>query len=249
MVPGKKSRVVDLGCGCGVIGFGLILSNPEKEILVTGLDRCPGMISHSRKNAERLKLGHRFSALEMSVEQVNSSTFQAESYDLAVINPPYSSPGSGRPPRDTSRLNALFCSRAELREFIRAASFLVKNRGRVGMVFGTERLEELLTEMSNHSLSVKKILPVYGTKSRPARIVLMEAQKNAEAGLKISPPLILYHHSGVLTRQALKFCPFLKCNPNRKRNSIRQLPFSSHRQYPDRVLHGMPGNPCRYQRP
>lgn len=206
---------MDIGCGCGVVGLGLILAGTGKDIRITGLDKCPDMISHCRKNAETLGLAHRYSTLEMDVTQVNGKTIQAESFDLAVANPPYRKPGSGRMPAEETRHKACFCDTAELDAFFRAAAFLVKNKGKVGIVFGTERLDELLALMNKHSLTPKKILPVYGNMARPSPVVLVEGIKNAGQGITMMPPLILYDECNQLTSKALKFCPFLECNPKR----------------------------------
>jgi tRNA1Val (adenine37-N6)-methyltransferase len=213
--PKHEGRVADIGCGCGVVGLGLILANPRKNIQVTGLDNCPEMISHARQNSEFLNLSHRVTPMEMDVSQVSSKNFQAESFDLAFVNPPYRKPESGRIPLEKSRLNALFCQEAELSNFLKAAGFLLKNRGRIGLVFGAERLVELLVRMDKYSLVPKKILTVYGSMFKPARLVLIEGMKNAGPGLALMPPLILYDASNRITRQALEFCPFLGCNSGR----------------------------------
>jgi tRNA1Val (adenine37-N6)-methyltransferase len=213
--PKDEGRVLDIGCGCGVIGLGLILVNPRKNVQVTGLDKCPEMISHCRQNSELLDLSHRFTPMEMDVARVSSKNFQAESFDLALVNPPYRKPESGRIPLEKSRLNAVFCQEAELSDFLKAAAFLLKNKGRIGIVFGADRLVELLVRMEKYSLMPKRILPVYGSMLKPARLFLIEGVKNAGPGLTLMPPLILYGPSNRITRQALEFCPFLGCNPGR----------------------------------
>ena len=216
MSPVRGSRVADIGSGCGVIGLGLILANPQKDILVTGLDKCPAMIAHSRQNADILGLSPRFSALEMDLSRISSKNLGAESFDMAVTNPPYRTPESGRTPIQDSRLKASFCDQNELDHFFKAGTFLLKNRGRIGIVFAAERLVELLESMKEHSLIPKRILPVYGSISKLSRIVLVEGVKNAGPGLSVLPPLILYDKTNRITDQALKFCPFLGCNPHRR---------------------------------
>ncbi len=215
--PGQENSVVDIGCGCGVVGLGLILANQHKNIRVTGLDHCPDMIYHARFNSDLLNLSHRLTAQELDVSQVNSKNFLAESFDLALTNPPYRKSESGRAPQEKSRIKASFCDDDKLNSFFRSAAFLLKNKGKTGIVFGAERLSELLDKMKSCSLIPKKILPVYGNLAKPARFVLVEGIKNAGPGLILLPPLILYDQSNKLTRQALEFCPFLECNPGRNK--------------------------------
>ncbi len=206
---------MDLGCGCAVIGLGLMLAWPQKDLFVTGLDKCPEMIDHSRRNAETLGLSRRFQALEMDISKVDRTCFKPESFDLAVVNPPYRKPGTGRIPKDKSRLLASVAGPDQLEQFCRAAAFVLKKKGKLGIVFLAERVDELLMIMNRYKLIPKKLLPVYGNMARPARIILVEAVKNAGPGLTIMTPLILYDETGRLTTQALRFCPFLRCNPGR----------------------------------
>lgn len=208
-------KIIDLGCGCGVMGLGLILSAPGKNIRVTGLDKCPEMIAHSRKNAVLLGLSSEFSALDMDVTRVKDSSLKAESFDMAVTNPPYRRPDTGRLPGQESRLRSCFCHETELDGFFEAGSYLIRNKGRIGVVFQADRLDELMERMKKYSLIPKRVLPVYGNASKPSRIVLMEGIKNAAPGLRLMPPLILYDGTGRVTPEALNFCPFLGCNPGR----------------------------------
>jgi tRNA1Val (adenine37-N6)-methyltransferase len=216
MSPGTGKRIIDLGCGCGVIGLGLILAAPGKNIQVTGLDKCPEMIGHSRKNTGLLGLSTEFSTLNMDVTQVSGSSLKAESYDIAVTNPPYRRLDSGRLPGRESRLKSCFCDETELDGFFKAGAYLIKNKGRIGVVFQADRLDEVMERMKKYSLTPKRVLPVYGNASKPSRIVLIEGIKNAAPGLRLMPPLILYDETGRVTPGALKFCPFLRCNPGRK---------------------------------
>lgn len=206
---------MDLGCGCGVIGLGLILANPEKDICVTGLDKYHEMIEHSTRNANSLGLASRFQALEIDISQVNSPRFRPESFDLAVANPPYREPGTGRIPQDKSRLQASVGDIDQLEQFCKATSFVLKKKGKLGVVFLADRIDELLMVMNMHNLIPKRVLPVYGNRTKPARVILVEAVKNAGPGLTIMPALILYDETNRLTSQALNFCPFLECNPGR----------------------------------
>jgi tRNA1Val (adenine37-N6)-methyltransferase len=55
---------------------------------------------------------------------------------------------------------------------------------------------------------------VHGRTHLPAKIVLVEAVKNAGPGLRVEPPLILYEkgQGNRVTPEALAFCPYLRCN-------------------------------------
>ncbi|MFW6005609.1 MAG: tRNA1(Val) (adenine(37)-N6)-methyltransferase, partial [Desulfonatronovibrionaceae bacterium] len=210
--PASNTRVADLGCGCGVVGLGLLLQNKGLDIQVTGLDVDPVMIKCARHNARLLGMQDKFQAVEAHVAQVDNKSFSPESFDMVIMNPPYRPINSGRVSDEPSRQKALFCSRETLGHFLRAASFLLKNRAVLNIVFGAERLAELIEHMKEHNITLVKILPVHGRRQKPARLVLVQGRKNTGPGTTLLPGLVLYDHLNRLTPQALQFCPCLGCN-------------------------------------
>jgi tRNA1Val (adenine37-N6)-methyltransferase len=206
---GAGPRVLDLGCGCGVIGLAMLLDDPGLE--VTGLDIESDMITCARSNAEKLGFNKNFTAIQGDVREVRKSRpFEPEVFDAGVCNPPYRDPGSGRTPQG-GRLAARFEERAGIEDFVRAAAFGLKNKGRFFVVFLPERLAALFAAMNQYGLEPKRIMPVYGKAGEPAKIILVEARKNGGPGLAVEPGLVLYE-GGKLTGAALEFCPRLGCN-------------------------------------
>ncbi len=218
--PKDNSSIADLGCGCGVIGLGLILANPDKKIQVTGLDSNPEMIAHARKNSLSLGMTNSFSVVNIDLSRVGSKSFNPESFELAVANPPWLKPGAGRIPGDPSKQQASFIEQEGLDHFFRAGSFLLKNKGKIGLVFDARRLDELLESMKRFSLVPKQLILVHGHQNKSASLVLVQGVKNAGPGLSVLPPLFLYDQSGRLTIQAMEFCPFLGCNPGRQKKNF-----------------------------
>lgn len=210
--PGANKKIVDLGCGCGVVGLGILLNNPERNLRITGIDHSDEMIDLTEQNASLLNLGHSFLPVKMDAARVNSKNFSAESFDFVVSNPPYRAPGSGRIPDNYSRHKACFSSDNVLEDFFEACFFLLKNRGKAAFVFDAARLAVFIKMIKSFSLEPKRILPVYGKAHKSSKIFLLEAGKNAKPGLELMAPLILYDDKNKLTQQALEFCPFLACN-------------------------------------
>ena len=55
----------------------------------------------------------------------------------------------------------------------------------------------------------------------PAKQLLVAARKNGRPGLRLDPPLCLYHGTGKNTRlseKSIQFCPFLACNAGARNN-------------------------------
>lgn len=201
---------VDLGCGCGPVGLGLLLRKPE-GLAVTGLEIDPDAAGCAARNAALLGFAGSFSIAAGSVAEPKGAGLAAEAFDLALANPPYREPGSGRKP--DSGLQARFQSQTGLSAFCAAASWLIRPRARAAMVFPADRLHTLLNALDAAGLAPKRLLPVYARPGREARLVLVESVKHGRPGLVLEPPLTLHPESGrEYTGQALAFCPFLACN-------------------------------------
>ncbi|MDY7001013.1 MAG: methyltransferase [Thermodesulfobacteriota bacterium] len=216
----NTKNVLDLGTGCGVVGLGLLLKNPNKNFRVTGMDVNPEMIASARENADLLGFKSRFEVVRGDVGKVREDkVFEPESFELAVCNPPYRRQGQGRRPTDTYRNAARFESRAKIHDFVSAASFTLRNKGNFCLIYLPERLSALFTAFAQSGLEPKRMRFIHSRGCESAKLTLIQARKNTRPGLIVEPPLILYQGQGPdteLTHQALKFCPFLECNLKRQ---------------------------------
>jgi tRNA1(Val) A37 N6-methylase TrmN6 len=205
--------VLDLGTGCGVAGLGLLLAEPGTSARVLGLDIDPEMVRAATANSRSLGLEDRFRAQRLDLRSIREEAeIGPESFDFVVANPPYRLPGSGRMPPGAAKRMARFELEAGAEDFVHAASYAVKNRGRAALVYGTQRLPWLLELLARYRLEPKRLRFIHGREHLPARLVLLEARKNGGPGLEIEPPLLLYEpdpQKQTLTAQALEYCPFL----------------------------------------
>ncbi len=186
----RPVRGLDLGCGCGVVGFGVMLCMPRAHFI--GLDIDARLIEAALENAARLDLADRYTALCGDLKQhKNIPELKAGHFDLVVANPPYRKNGSGRLPPSELRETALFESHGDLDIFVAAAARALKNGGRFCCVYSAERLAELCAALGAAGLTPKRLCPVHSKAGEAARLLLMEAKRNARPGLKWEPPLYL----------------------------------------------------------
>lgn len=204
-------QVADLGAGCGVIGLGLAILL-KSRVHTTGFDRDTAMIHSAERNAEALQLQSCYTAASCDLRRIRSTDFSAESFDAVTANPPYRRPGTGRVSADSARIPARFETEGEVSDFLDAAAYLLRNRGRLFTVFLAERMPDLIMEMRTRRLEPKRIRFVHGRPGAPARLILLEARKNSGPGLEVEPPLFHYGDGSEVTPEALAFCPFLACN-------------------------------------
>jgi len=215
--PLAGNRVLDLGTGCGPAGLGLLLARDDQDSRVTGLDKDPAMVAAASENARRLGLADRFTACLGDVRAIREDARLApESFDLVLANPPFRHPGSGRRPETPERDAARFELDGGLTAFAAAAAYALRNQGQLACVHLAERLGHIMTTLTCNRLEIKRLLPICARANEPAKQVLLLARKNGRPGLRLEAPLALYIGTGPasrLTETALRFCPFLACNP------------------------------------
>ncbi len=210
----KNETVLDLGTGCGVVGLGLLLRYASLPLSITGLDRDNGMIGSARANVRTLGFEDCMELLQGDVRDA-ARFFRPQWADVVVCNPPYRTTGRGRECPEPSRNEARFLTDTALDDFLAGAAHVLKNRGRIYLVFLAEGLDSLFTAMTAKGLVPKRVLPVYSRKGESAPFVLVEGRKHGGQGMVMEPPLFLYSsgkNRHCLSQDALDFCPFLACN-------------------------------------
>ena len=208
--PGRRHVGIDLGCGCGVVGLGLLLREPG--VTLTGVEIDPAAEEAARANTKNLHFSRQFEVVQGDV----LSWRPERVVDFVVANPPYRRIGAGRVSRGEERATARFEQRAEFAHFARCAAVALKTRGKFCFVHLPERLAEIMAALHANRLEPKRLRMVHARPGEEARMVLVEAVKSASPGLRAEPPLILHAGQGARTRitdEALAFCPFLGCNP------------------------------------
>lgn len=186
----RPLRCLDLGCGCGVIGLGLLLRLPAARF--TGIDISPELITAARQNAARLGLSERYLAMAKDARDYkNIAELKPGAFDLVVVNPPYRKVNSGRLPPSDLRLAALFETHGDISAFAAAAAYALKNGGRFCCVYDARRLLDLCAALNAQGLAPKRLRPVHSRAAEGARLVLVEARRGGKPGLKWEAPLYL----------------------------------------------------------
>lgn len=187
-----QGKVLDLGCGCGVIG--LILCYRHPGLKVTGLELQPRLVELSRYNAVANDFVDRLQILEGDLRRIGD--FSApESFERVVTNPPYRRPGSGRINSEDECAIARHELAADMDAVLGAASFCVKNRGAVTVIYPADRLAALMAALPKQRLIPKRMQAVYSyPEDTQARLVMVEAVKNGGEGVCVLPPFYIYQY-------------------------------------------------------
>jgi tRNA1Val (adenine37-N6)-methyltransferase len=118
--------------------------------------------------------------------------FKPESFDVVVCNPPYRQATSGRLSLSSERQIARHEIKANLDDFVRAAAFLVKNKGGFACIQLGDRTVDLVSAMRSAGLEPKRLRTVHAFANAKASMVLVEAVKGGRKGVDILPPLFIY---------------------------------------------------------
>jgi tRNA1(Val) A37 N6-methylase TrmN6 len=182
--------VLDLGCGCGVIG--LILAYRHVDCTVIGLELQAELARLAGDNYRRNNLADRCTVIQGDVRSIDT-LMRPESVDLVVCNPPYQKQGNGRINPDVQAALARHELHGAIEDFVRAAAFCVRNRGRAVFVYPARRAIALLTACTRHRLAPKRLQPVYSwPEAANARLVLVEARKNGGEEVEVLAPWYIY---------------------------------------------------------
>lgn len=210
----KALTGLDLGTGCGAASFGLLLLRPDLELTLTGLDSGPEMVDAATENARALGFEARFRAELADVRDFRRPG-PGPGFDLALANPPFRKPGTGRASPDQARNRARFEGPGGMGAFAVCAARNLRPRGRLFVVHLAERLPELLRVLEDSGLAPRRALPVQGRTGQAPRLVLLECLRGVCPGFALLAPLALYAVDGGLTPEAAAFCPPLAVNPRR----------------------------------
>ncbi len=212
-LPQNSVWIADLGCGCGVIGFALLLGGVSCRVL--GIERQKEMLLAAWENRKMLGFANSFFVLGADLRCVRQ-ILSAGYFDAVVSNPPFRELGRGKQSVFVSRSDARFETHGGIAEFVQAAAWLLRSRGHFFCVFLAERCDLLLTEMRQNAIIPKVILPVAAKPAEAAKFVLIMGVKDGGEGMELRSPLVLYEKNGELSSAALEFCSFLVCNAKKR---------------------------------
>lgn len=187
-----RDRVMDLGTGNGVIP--LILAHLHPEVAITGVEYQGAMLERAARNVRLNQLNTRISLCRGDVRAATAMG-SAGGFDVVICNPPYRRRASGRiSPADEKQI-ARHEIHGELGDFLGAAAYLLRAKGRVALVYLAGRAVDLVSSMRQAGLEPKRLRMVHSFSDREASLILVEGVKHGRSGLQVLSPLIVYRAS------------------------------------------------------
>jgi len=202
--PGPKDRIIDLGTGCGIIP--LILTFRRKASKVIGVEIQRSLADLARRNAALNRLASRIKIWEKDLKDLTTERLQG-TFSLVLSNPPYRKAGSGRINPQEEKALARHEIKATLEDVLHCAYYLLKEKGRLIMIYPASRATDLVQEMRTFHLEPKRLQFVHSHRKDEASLFMVEALKEGHAQVKVLPPFFVYDSEGKYTPEAQKlFC-------------------------------------------
>ena len=195
---GRGEKIVDLGAGNGVVP--LILAYRYPWAGIAGVELQEPMVKRARKNVHLNSLEDRVEILAGDVRAIESIR-PAESFHVAVCNPPFRKPTSGRVSPDDEKRVARHETKGSLGDFLRAAAYLLRAKGRLTIIYPAVRSIDLLTEMRRTGIEPKRLRMVHSFVDAKAKLALVEGIKGGRSGVEILAPLIVYQREKEYTHE------------------------------------------------
>lgn len=183
--PTKKGKILDIGCGNGIIP--ILLYSKGKGEDITGVEIQEENCELALKN---VKLNNLEEYIKIENDDVKEYP-KGNTFDYIISNPPYMEV-------DGKKQNILSCksiARHELTlnlyDLIRNAKRLLKPVGSITLVHRSYRFIDISRILEDCGFSLKRVRFVYYSKDRNSNLVLVEAFKGKKCKLEIEPPLFL----------------------------------------------------------
>ncbi len=172
--PGDK--VLDLGSGCGSLGF--MLCARCDTLQVTGVEIDENAHLQALKNAERNGISHRFTSICADIASIPKDIAPG-GFSVCISNPPYFTGGPDSKKTPTARKENSF----SLETLFSVAAQALKYGGDFYMVHRPERLAEIFAKASAQKLEPKKLQLLRHREDGPVSLVLVHCKKGGKPGL------------------------------------------------------------------
>jgi tRNA1(Val) A37 N6-methylase TrmN6 len=192
----RNAVVMDLCTGNGIIPVLLAMRLPD--LTLYGIEIQENEANLASFNAELNSLTNIFIKCG-DIRKMDSSA--NGTFDAVTVNPPYIKLGSGA----MSPNPAIAVARHEvvlnLNDVCYGALKLLRDKGSLFMVHRTHRLSEIMKQLSEYRLSVKRLRFVYSNPGEISNLVLIHAMKNAGIQTDVDPPLYIFDGHGAYSSE------------------------------------------------
>lgn len=197
----RKSKVIDLGTGTGIIGI-LLCAKTELSKMI-GVEVQKEVYDMAKRSIKLNNLQDKFEIINNNIKNLEN-ILEIGTFDAVVTNPPYKKVGTGIINENEKKLVSRHEITANLEDFIKISAKLLKDKGSLYMVHRPDRLADIIEFLRKYKLEPKKIRFIQPSIEKEANLLLIKATKNAKPFLKMEKPLYVYKENGEYTDEIFK---------------------------------------------
>lgn len=191
--PKKTDAVCDFGTGTGALC--LLMAGHMDSTQFDAIEIQQDIADMAHRSVALNGLADRIRVHHADIRDA-SKLLHGAGISLIVCNPPYSPLGTALPSKSESKRIARHEQAATIEEIAKAASALLKNGGRISMIYPAPRLLELMIALKSHRLEPKRVRLVQDKPGAAPKLALLDAVKGAGSMLHWQPPLLLRNEDG-----------------------------------------------------
>lgn len=197
----KDSKVLDLGTGTGIISILLCGKTSLKKIY--GIEVQKEVYDMACRSSILNNLEDKFEVINENILNLEN-IFKKNSFDVIVTNPPYKKQNSGIVNEKEKKLISRHEILANLEDFIRISSKLLRDKGEFYMVHRPERMVDIFSLMREYKIEPKEVRLVFSNEKNPPKMILVKGVKNGGNHLNVKENLYIYNEDGTYTDEILK---------------------------------------------
>lgn len=182
----KNKTLADIGSGSGILSLGANSYYDLEKVYAIEIQK-----EKAKLVKENLIL-NKISNIEIINEDLNKVNLGTNTLDYIITNPPYYKITDNIGNKNEEFLISRQEKYLSLTNIFDFANKTLKDRGKMFMIHKPERMVEIFKESGN--LKPKRIKFVHSTYDKKPQFILIEFVKNANDGIKIEDPLIIYEN-------------------------------------------------------
>lgn len=197
----KKDKIIDFCSGNAPIP--LILSTKTSEKIVG--------VEIQKEIYELAEESVKINNLEDQIEIINDDVkniykrYDTDTFDIVFCNPPYFRlDENASVNKENIKANARHEILLSLDDVFKVSRKILKNKGKLVMVHKTDRLSDIIFGLRKYNLEPKRIQFVYPKEDKESNMVLIEASKDGNPGLRVLKPLVAHTKDDKYTDEVLK---------------------------------------------
>lgn len=177
-----KGQILDVGCGCGILG---LLVARDNEIKLTGIDIDPLNVQISQHNAIVNGIAGEFITEDFS-------KFKSDiKFDFIISNPPFYHTNVTKS-QNKHIANSRYSDSLSLEEFLASCNRNIKPKGVLYFCYDAKQIGDIIPLLSKFKLNLTKLKFIYSKDNQNAKLVLIEAKKSSRSMCEVVLPLIVF---------------------------------------------------------